>query len=184
AIQQFHLDRQPATPMQHPLEGLGRMDTPRADNRHNMISVRPVDQWLTGTISRLWGISGVTEAISRLTKVETLAMIKAARIVVQKKVSISTWTGKNEVIHTVNHSIAALITSVNRPKVRQVTGKDKKLTIGRITALISPKTTEMISSATIDSPVLGTPTSAVSSIPGRIQSATQKDAAVTKVRRR
>jgi len=53
AIQQFHLDRQPATPMQHPIEGLGRMDTPRADNRHNMISVRPVDQWLTGTISRL-----------------------------------------------------------------------------------------------------------------------------------
>src|SRR5699024_9293214 len=53
AIQQFHLNRQSATPTQHPTEGLHRAATPRADEKHNMISVRPVDQWLTGTIPHL-----------------------------------------------------------------------------------------------------------------------------------
>ena len=121
--------------------------------------------------------------INRFTIVATTAIIRAARMVVQKKLSMVTWTGRKEVAQTVNDSIAALITRVNNPNVRHVIGSDKNLTIGRTTPLMSPKTTETISRATIDSPVSGVPVSEVSSMPGRIQRATQKDAAVTIVRR-
>ena len=83
---------------------------------------------------------------------ETTAMINAAKMVVQKKLSMTTWIGKNEVIHTVSDSIAALMIKVNNPNVRHVMGSDSKLTIGRTIALTRPNTTETMSNPKTVSP--------------------------------
>src|SRR5690625_6240937 len=116
--------------------------------------------------------------------VETIEIINAARIVDQKKLSIYTYTGKNEVSNTVSSSMAALMTSVNSPNVRHVTGNDNRLTIGRTIEFTSPKTTETMSNAMMISPVSGVPVSLRTSMPGRIHIATQNDAAVTRTRNR
>ncbi len=41
--------------------------------------------------------------------------------------------------HAVRYSIAALITMVNKPSVRMVTGRDNSLTSGRTKAFTTPK---------------------------------------------
>src|SRR5690625_924865 len=116
--------------------------------------------------------------------VDTTEIINAASIAVQKKLSIVTYTGKKEVSQTVRNSIAALMTSVNNPSVRHVTGNDKGLTIGRTIAFTSPTPTETMSSPMTTSPVSGWPALVATSIPGRIHIATQNDAAVTSTRKR
>src|SRR5690625_4292681 len=116
--------------------------------------------------------------------VETIEIINAARIVVQKKLSIYTYTGKNEVSHTDSSSMAALMTSVNSPNVRHVTGNDNRRTIGRTNEFTSPKTTETTSNAAMISQVSGVTEAPRTSMPGRIHIATQHDAAVTRTRNR
>src|SRR5690625_1927592 len=115
--------------------------------------------------------------------VDTTEMINAASIAVQK-LSMSTYTGKNDVNQTVKNSIAALMIRVKSPSVRHVTGKDSRLTIGRTIAFTSPKTTDTTSSAIMNSLVSGWPASVTTSIPGRMSSATQNAAAVTRTRKR
>lgn len=70
---------------------------------------------------------------------EMMLMMMDARIAVQKKESIVRCTGVNVLSHAVRYSIAALITMVNRPSVRMVTGRDNSLTRGRTKALTTPK---------------------------------------------
>ena len=45
--------------------------------------------------------------------------------------------------HAVNHNMAALMTMVNRPKVKMVTGSDSNFTMGFTSALTTPKTRPM-----------------------------------------
>lgn len=54
AIQQFRLDRQQATPTQHPTGHLQGNASPGVDQREpkRIIEVRPLQDWLTGTIPR------------------------------------------------------------------------------------------------------------------------------------
>ena len=74
---------------------------------------------------------------------ETREMMIDARIPVQKKESTTSSTGVKLLSQEVSMSMAALMMIVNRPRVRMVSGSDKNLTTGRISALTSPKTTPM-----------------------------------------
>lgn len=70
---------------------------------------------------------------------EMMLMMMEARIAVQKKESIVRCTGVKVLSHAVRYSMAALITIVNRPSVRMVTGRDNSLTKGRTKAFTTPK---------------------------------------------
>lgn len=52
------------------------------------------------------------------------------------------WTVKPFITAATNHNISPLITRVNKPRVRIFTGSVTRMTIGLITALTMPKTSE------------------------------------------
>jgi hypothetical protein len=72
------------------------------------------------------------------TTVSTIEPINAGKKTVTTKPGVMTPT---------NHSIKALMTSKNKPKVKRVIGEVKSTKIGRIMALTNPKITAAIAAA-------------------------------------